>query len=192
LGRLSAAIGGLLLERQNFSDLSSIELHPKEKGDCGMRSKIVGLLAAAVSLGALQVASAADLPTKAPMVAAPMAAPFSWTGFYIGINGGWGWNDTSGNTFCTTPGGIVQGIGCPIFPNGNLRPEGGFGGGQIGYNFQSGPVVWGIEADIQVADISDSISIGTAGIPLVGGGVLGVGTFSQSQKLDWFGPFGAA
>jgi outer membrane immunogenic protein len=68
----------------------------------------------------------------------------TWTGFYVGVNGGYGWtsNDSS-----------------------SLSPSGGFGGGQIGYNWQAGShfglpgsLVLGIEADIQGADISDSAS----------------------------------
>lgn len=152
-----------------------------------MKSIIKTLLLAGVSTLAIAgTAAAADLRpayTKAP----PPPPAFSWTGFYVGVNGGWGWNDTSGNTQCIAPGGIVQGTSCPLFPQGNLKPSGAFGGGQIGYNFQNGQFVYGIEADIQGANISDSFALATAGIPQVGGGVLGPGTFQQSQKLDWFG-----
>jgi outer membrane immunogenic protein len=153
-----------------------------------MKSIIKTLLLAGVSAVAIVgTAAAADLRpmyTKAPP---PPPPAFSWTGFYVGVNAGWGWNDTSGDTFCTDPGGITQGTFCPIFPQGNLQPSGGFGGGQIGYNLQNGQFVYGIEADIQGADISDSFSMATLGVPQVGGTTLGPGTFSQSQKLDWFG-----
>ncbi len=141
-------------------------------------------------LGALAIAgtaAAADLrpmPTKAPP---PPPPAFSWTGFYVGVNAGWGWNDTTGDTQCIAPGGVVQGTFCPLFPQGNLQPSGAFGGGQIGYNLQNGQFVYGVEADIQGADISDSFSMPTLGVPQVGGTTLGAGTFSQSQKLDWFG-----
>jgi outer membrane immunogenic protein len=53
-----------------------------------MRSKIVSLIVAAFSLGVVQAASAADMPTKAPM--APVVAAINWTGFYVGVNGGAG------------------------------------------------------------------------------------------------------
>ena len=49
-----------------------------------MRSKIVSLLAVAFSLGFAQAASAADMPTKAPIERAPVAVPYTWTGFYLG------------------------------------------------------------------------------------------------------------
>ena len=57
-----------------------------------MRSKIVSLLAVTFSLGFAQAASAADMPTKAPIVNAPVAVPFSWTGFYVGVDAGYHWN----------------------------------------------------------------------------------------------------
>lgn len=47
-----------------------------------MRSKIVSLMAVAFSLEVVQAASAADMPTKAPIVKAPMMAPaYNWTGW---------------------------------------------------------------------------------------------------------------
>ena len=50
--------------------------------------KKVLLATAAVVLASVTPGLAADLPVKAP----PMAAPvFTWTGFYVGGNGGWGW-----------------------------------------------------------------------------------------------------
>ena len=74
-----------------------------------------------------------DGPPPPVYVAAPI-----WSGFYIGVNGGYGWTAN----------------------DGPLAPEGGFGGGQIGYNWQGlfgySPWVIGIEADIQGAGISDS------------------------------------
>jgi outer membrane immunogenic protein len=57
-----------------------------------MRSKIVNLFVAAFSLGVVQAASAADMPTKMPVKAAPIVAPYNWTGFYVGVNAGGAWN----------------------------------------------------------------------------------------------------
>jgi outer membrane immunogenic protein len=86
-----------------------------------------------------------DGPPPPVYVAAPI-----WSGFYVGVNGGYGW---------TANDGVVAGYGGT--PNdGVLSPSGGFGGGQIGYNWQGlfgySPWVIGIEADIQGAGISDS------------------------------------
>ena len=57
-----------------------------------MRKFTLALLAIAATL-ATGAANAADLPRKAPPMVAP-APVFSWTGFYIGINGGYGWAST--------------------------------------------------------------------------------------------------
>ncbi|MBT3070957.1 outer membrane beta-barrel protein [Rhodomicrobium sp. Az07] len=67
----------------------------------------------------------------------PMIAPVSsWTGFYAGINGGYGWDDVDAGT------------------NFDGDFNGGFGGGQIGYNWQgASPFVIGIEADLQGSGI---------------------------------------
>ena len=57
------------------------------------------------------------------------------------------------------------------------QPQGGFGGGQIGYNFQGGPLVFGLETDFQGGDLSGGITGTTAG-----------GTaFSGHESVDWFG-----
>ncbi len=76
-----------------------------------------------------------DAPAKAP------AANLSdWTGFYLGVHGGYGWGDT---TFA----------GRPAL---NARPQGGLGGVQAGYDWQFGPVVAGVESDLSRADIRQS------------------------------------
>jgi outer membrane immunogenic protein len=106
----------------------------------------------AFALGAAPVLTTpvfgADLPLKAqPIVKAPVAAPFSWTGWYIGANAGFG---------------VGQGYGTYRSPTGTLEtfnatPGGGFGGGQLGYNYQFlGSIVIGAETDIQGAGISDT------------------------------------
>jgi outer membrane immunogenic protein len=86
---------------------------------------------------------AADLPaatyTKAPAVVPPLI--YSWTGFYIGANGGGGWGETSWEF-------------ADRAANSNHSISGGMAGGQIGYNWQfSGPWVLGAEADGDWANI---------------------------------------
>ena len=83
-------------------------------------------------------AFAADVGTKAPAYRAPPLAPvFSWTGLYVGVHGGYGSSDSQG-----------------------LDLKGGFGGGQVGYNYQINNFVWGIEGDIAGADISETDTFG--------------------------------
>jgi outer membrane immunogenic protein len=91
-------------------------------------------------------ASAADLgrrmPTKAPVMVEPT---FNWTGFYLGVNGGVGWARSSH----TDAFGLST---------GNFNQNGGMIGGTIGYNWQSGPVVFGVEGDLDWARINGSVA----------------------------------
>lgn len=100
------------------------------------RSILAGLGAALIAT----VASAADLPRKsAPVAPAMRAIPaFTWTGFYAGLNAGYGFGNFSGTA---TPG----------FSN----PRGFVGGGQIGYNHQIGQFVAGLETDLAYTGIKD-------------------------------------
>lgn len=83
-------------------------------------------------------ASAADLPrrTQAPAAPAYIAPPlFTWSGFYVGLNAGANIGDSRYRF-------------SPFFNNYGQSGVGFTGGGQIGYNFQTGPVVFGAETDI--------------------------------------------
>ena len=99
-------------------------------------------------------ANAADM--SMPFKAAPMAPPTSsWTGFYIGINGGAGWGTAASSIDL---GSLAAGLGVAgvtgTFPVGSHELNGFLGGGQIGYNWQAGNVVFGIEGDGDWANIS--------------------------------------
>jgi len=88
---------------------------------------IVGLLGVTMAAPSF----AADLPRKAP---AYYPAPyFSWSGFYVGINGGYGWATSDWSSAVTT---------------GSPKPKGAVLGGTLGYNLQTGVWVWGLEADL--------------------------------------------
>jgi outer membrane immunogenic protein len=110
---------------------------------------------------------AADMPMR---YAQPVAAP-TWTGFYIGANAG---------------GGIGKGesdfafAGIP-FATVDNHLSGAIGGGQAGYNWQTGAYVFGVEADIQASGVKGDL---TAPCLLVCG--LGI-TAGYEQKLTWFG-----
>lgn len=103
-------------------------------------------LLAGVGVLALGIAhaSAADVrppPAKAPPYVAP---PFTWTGFYVGINGGYGW----GTSDFSTP-----------FAN-SFDISGGLIGGTLGYNYQVNQFVFGIEGDIDASWIEGSAACG--------------------------------
>jgi len=108
------------------------------------------IAAAALVSAASLTAQAADMPVKAAPYVAP--AP-SWTGLYVGGFVGAGW----GTDFATLDSISIVGVPVPIgLPLAQVSNSGFLGGGQIGYNYQSGWTVWGIEADIAGTDIRGS------------------------------------
>jgi outer membrane immunogenic protein len=120
---------------------------PNCKLDSGMMKKLLYVTASLVALGAAAPASAADLAAR-PYTKAPpmMAAIYDWSGFYIGLNGG---GATSHNCWDLVGGGAE---GCHDATGGTV-------GGQIGYRWQTGPVVFGVEAQGNWADFSgDNVS----------------------------------
>ena len=93
------------------------------------------------SLAALTgTAAAADLPPRPapePYYKVPVAVPvYNWTGFYIGINGGGGFGHSQWDS------------------TGSFNTSGGLVGGTVGYNYQFGQGVVGIEGDIDWADLN--------------------------------------
>ncbi len=126
------------------------------------------LAGASLVLGLGVPALAADLPVKALPRKAPVVAPYSWTGWYIGANAGYGVGYGQG-TFAFGP----------LLETFNAMPAGAFGGGQLGYNYQFGSFVVGAETDIQGAGISDTRTCLLGCVP--GSSAL------IDQKLNWFG-----
>src|SRR5580692_2947522 len=103
------------------------------------------LVLATVSLLALGLSSAfaADMAVKAPPPMYVPAPVWSWTGFYIGGNVGAGWGTTEANlNSISVPGLGSEAINLPIDQNSR---SGFLGGGQIGYNYQFGWAVIGVE-----------------------------------------------
>ncbi|MFG1345588.1 outer membrane protein [Xanthobacter autotrophicus DSM 431] len=125
-------------------------------------------LLATVALAALSApAAAADLATKYPVKAVPVPV-FSWTGFYIGANVGYG-----GDSFNYD----VNYFGAPV-ANLGLTSSGFFVGGQIGYNYQfANNVVLGLETDLQWSDISGTVDANVLALPVL----------SAGSSIDYFG-----
>ena len=109
--------------------------------------KLMLVTASLVALGAVAPAVAADLAARPYTKAPPMVqAAYDWSGFYIGVNGGGG---TSRNSW-----DLVGGL-----PQGNHDATGGTVGGQVGYRWQTGPIVFGVEGQGNWADFSgDNVS----------------------------------
>ncbi|MEI8277344.1 MAG: outer membrane protein [Hyphomicrobiales bacterium] len=102
-------------------------------------SVLAGLLALAMATPS----SAADLPRKAPVYTTPV---FSWSGVYVGINGGYGWGTSDWSSAATA---------------GSPKPKGGLVGGTLGYNVQTGGLVWGLEGDLDYSWIKGTDTGGT-------------------------------
>lgn len=100
----------------------------------------VGLLAlGTASASAADIQRRAVMPTKAVEY---VSTVYNWTGAYVGIQGGGGWG-RSDYSF-----------------GGNARLNGGLIGGTLGYNWQNGPLVYGLETDLAFANISGSTGCG--------------------------------
>src|SRR5690242_7983468 len=96
------------------------------------------ILAMAVAMTAAGTAAAADLPRgPAPYYAPPPPAVYNWAGAYAGLNLGYEWGKVT---------------------NSGIDPSGIAGGGQIGYNWQTGQFVFGVETDLQVSGADDTFA----------------------------------
>ena len=102
----------------------------------------VGVLVVAGSIGG---ASAADLSRPPPpmVTKAPYFVPYyNWTGFYAGINGGYGWGTSNWSALPSS-----------------FDVNGGLFGGQIGYNWQFGQFVYGLEGDADWTDLRGTSNV---------------------------------
>jgi len=154
------------------------------------------VLAVGAALVAAAPTFAADLP-PAP-VAAPVVAPapWSWTGFYIGGNAGYSWGDSDATgtvALAVSVGGVpFTALTSPQSAAGTNSVNGLIGGGQAGFNWQTGALVLGVEADIQASGQRGSNAFCTNG----GGNACPAGPFAfgtapfllgVDEKLQWFG-----
>ncbi len=129
---------------------------------------LVSVFAIAGAMSAQVPVFAADMPRAAPVYKAqPAPQSYDWTGFYIGINGGYGfgrssWSDPAAGT-----------------DSGRFNTSGGTFGGQLGYNWQTGPAVFGIETDLNWINAKGSSS--------AGGVCLTDGAGQCQTKQSWLG-----
>src|SRR6516165_8916991 len=125
------------------------------------------LFGATCAVASVQLASAADLSSRvAPLPVMPVV--YNWTGFYVGGNGGYGWSNVSTTVYALNTGVFEA--------SDSSNRNGGFGGGQIGYNFLPFPhLLFGVEGDFDWASLTGN----TSGSSLTG-------CSSSSHKIDWF------
>ena len=104
-------------------------------------------LFAAVSLIGISVFSGGAL------AADPFVDPgVDWSGFYAGVQLGYQWGDDHTEEFITA-------TGLPSGFDQDFDPEGVVGGIHAGYNFQTGSIVWGIEADLEASDFDGGYTL---------------------------------
>ena len=184
------------IERENAALRAKVHRLEAEKENIGLRAKVDQLQGRRPA--ATQSAEAAPYPlvthiqtsspdrtlvmADMPMKAAPMPAPYySWTGFYLGGNIGYGVGSNRAQAIFGSPnGGVVD------FPGADtaVTPAGAIGGVQFGYNWQGGPN-WlvGFEADFQgSAQKATSCLLTCLNVP---GNTLQ--TITATQSLDYFG-----
>jgi len=102
-----------------------------------MKTRILAMTVAAMTAAA-GTAGAADLPRgNAPYYAPPPVSVYNWSGFYAGLNLGYQWGHVT---------------------NTGIDPAGIAGGGQLGYNWQMGQFVFGVETDIQASAADDTFA----------------------------------
>jgi outer membrane immunogenic protein len=102
-------------------------------------SRIALGAAAMIVAGSTMSASAADLSygSRGPYTVNQPLDAYSWVGPYLGGNVGYAWGSVDNNA--TNPSGFAGGI-------------------QAGYNWQSGPLVFGVEGDLQASDANDTFA----------------------------------
>ncbi len=109
------------------------------------------LLGATSALAMMASANAADMGAAPGGMKDVYIPPYSWAGFYIGVNGGYAALGGEDKIFDN-----VQSYWNSYSDHRDFKPEGGFGGGQIGFNWQRDRLVYGLEADFQGASLDNS------------------------------------
>jgi outer membrane immunogenic protein len=106
---------------------------------------------------------------------------YDWSGFYAGVNGGYGFGNPTGD-YLTIPNpgapfvcfGPLPNPVCPKTPDLLGRLKGGVGGVQAAYLVQNGSVVWGGEASFQVGSLKAKDD-----------GFLAAGVLDPGARLDY-------
>ena len=144
-----------------------------------MKTKLLGLLAGMISIGAVGAASAADMAVKAPPPPPPPLP--SWTGFYIGGDIGGAWADSSATTIFTD--GFNGGT--PFVTNNSFNRSGFIGGVYAGYNWQAANWVLGIEGDWSWTDRNGGTFCRSTDFVIAGCIDTGRGVINVDAHNDW-------
>jgi outer membrane immunogenic protein len=114
-------------------------------------NKLALTFAAAVTLAGPALGADMAVPPPLEKAAFYPVRIYEWTGFYVGVNGGF----ATGRSRVDFP---------VLGPTANFTLDGALVGGTVGFNYQAGPIVWGVEADIGLADISGGAACPAAGV----------------------------
>jgi outer membrane immunogenic protein len=144
------------------------------------------LVPAVSAVAFAQIASAADLALKAPAYAPP---PYTWTGWYVGLNAGaaWGHSDVNSAFSCPVPGFCPYNnpLNLAAFNaagTGSLSDTAFIGGIQTGYNWQTGNLVAGAEVDFNSFNFHKASSAGgLVPVPFTGESFV----VTTDVKTDW-------
>ena len=112
------------------------------------------LLVGALAIATFAPAFAADLPAPAPAPYVPPVRTFSWSGFYLGLNGGYGFGQSKWTS--------------PLVTLGGFNIDGGLAGGTVGGNYQWGQFVVGVEGDVDWQNLRGSQTTGLCATVVVG------------------------
>jgi outer membrane immunogenic protein len=139
------------------------------------------------AMAATGSALAADMPLPLPPIVVPVCI---WCGWYVGLNGGYNWG-TADVTFTPT-GFFSQDLNSPFFTtNGSptFHPRKFSGGGQVGWNSQWGPMMAGIEADVEYIGLRATRATSLLTAPILLGPPLNSPaeqiSFDEDIKNDW-------
>ena len=153
-----------------------------------MRSRLLSLMAGTAVFALASAAQAADLPAR--MAPPPVAAVpiFTWTGFYVGAQVGFAFSDNNdnnrffGNDTFVGPDGFTYAVDNNGFFNDD-NDDGFTVGGHVGYNFQFGSFVAGVEGDIEWVDIGGNNN----GFSMTRVATGETFAFSRGNDLDFIG-----
>jgi outer membrane immunogenic protein len=143
----------------------------------------------AITFAALSAQAADMYAPKVSMKDMPVPE-FSWSGFYLGVNSGYGWGASHSTVYtdATDAAHLTSaGLATTVSNTSSLWTQGGFGGGQLGYNVQRDRFVFGVETDIQASAIKGAAVAEAAVFPAT---FLLPSVMSEAltkSNLDWFG-----
>jgi outer membrane immunogenic protein len=147
-----------------------------------------------VAFGVAAVAALLGTPAFAADILFPSPPPvppgWSFTGCYIGANGGVGWSDSAfswTNITENSTTGFSTGAATvlPEVADGSVNRAGFLGGGQVGCNYQPGWLVIGLEGDFDYMHLSAGRNAVSLGNTNGGPSTIVPGNISESTSTDW-------